>query len=119
MLKLVLQNLRARRERAALVVVSAALSAVAFVLFTAASSQTTVVADQSLSRYWRTTYDILVRPPETVTEIERRYGLVEANHLSGTPGGITFEQYETIKRLPGVEVAAPIAMLGYMRRTSP
>lgn len=119
MWKLVLQNLRARRERAALVVVSAALSAVAFVLFTAASSQTTVVADQSLSRYWRTTYDILVRPPETVTEIERRYGLVEANHLSGTPGGITFEQYETIKRLPGVEVAAPIAMLGYMRRTSP
>ncbi|MFQ6100844.1 MAG: M1 family aminopeptidase [Anaerolineae bacterium] len=119
MLKLVLQNLRARRERAALVVAGATLIAAAFALFAAVSSAATVTADQSLSRYWRTTYDILVRPPEDVTDIERLYGLVEANHLSGIPGGITFEEYEAIKSIPEVEVAAPIAMLGYVRRHPP
>ena len=119
MLKLVLRNLRVRRERAALVVTSAALIAAAFALFASASSATTVTADQALSRYWRTTYDILVRHPSAVTEIERQYGLVEANHLSGTPGGISFEQYELIRGIPEVEVAAPIAMLGYLHRTPP
>lgn len=119
MLKLVLRNFWARQERAALVVASAALIAATFALFASASSEMTVTADQALSRYWRTTYDILVRPHGVVTEIERRYGLVEANHLSGTPGGITFEQYERIRGIPEVEVAAPIAMLGYLRRGPP
>jgi hypothetical protein len=119
MLKLVLRNLWARRERAALVVVSAALIAAAFALFASASSEMTVTADRALSRYWRTTYDILVRPPDAVTEIERRYGLLEANHLSGTPGGINIEQYERIREIPEVEVAAPVAMLGYLRRAPP
>jgi cell division protein FtsX len=119
MLKFVLRNLWAHRERAALVVTSAVLIAAAFALFASASSATTVTADQALSRYWRTTYDILVRPPGVVTDIEHRYGLVEANHLSGTRGGITFEQYERIRGIPEVEVAAPIAMLGYQDRTPP
>lgn len=119
MLKLVLRNLQVRRERAALVVAGAALIAATFALFASASSQMTVTADQALSHYWRTTYDILVRPPDAVTDIERQYGLVEANHLSGTPGGITSEQYELIRDIPEVEVAAPIAMLGYLDREGP
>ncbi|MBC8254986.1 MAG: ABC transporter permease, partial [Ardenticatenia bacterium] len=119
MLKLVLRNLWVRRERAVLVATSTVLIVTAFALFASASSATTVTADQALSRYWRTSYDILVRPPGVVTDIERRYGLVEANHLSGTPGGITFEQYAQIQEIPEVEVAAPIAMLGYQYRTPP
>jgi len=83
-------------------------------LLVAAASQTSiVVVDRVLSRYWRTTYDILVRPGGARSPIEEKYGLVEANHLSGIWGGITFKQYEAIKSIPGVEVAAPIAMLGY------
>jgi len=83
-------------------------------LLVASASQTIlIVADRELDRYWRTTYDILVRPVGARSPIEEKYGLVEANHLSGIWGGITFEQYETIRSIPGVEVAAPIAMLGY------
>lgn len=83
-------------------------------LLVASASQTTlIVADRELSSYWRTTYDILVRPAGIRSPIEEKHGLVEANHLSGIWGGITFEQYEAIKSIPGVEVAAPVAMLGY------
>lgn len=35
------------------------------------------------------------------------------NYLSGQFGGITLEQWERIKRVDGVDIAAPIAMLGY------
>ena len=89
-------------------------------LLVASASQTTVVvADRALSGYWRTTYDILVRPKGARAPIEEKYGLVEANHLSGSRGGITFEQYESIKAIPGVEIAAPIAMLGYLEGVAP
>lgn len=82
---------------------------------TASASQTTVItAEQSLNRYWRTTYDILVRPAGARSPIEEKYDLVEVNHLSGLWGGITFEQYEAIKAIPGVEIVAPIAMIGYI-----
>jgi hypothetical protein len=85
------------------------------VLLVVAASQTRlIVAQQSLNHYWRTTYDILVRPSGVRSPIEEKYGLVEANTLSGIGGGITFSQYEAIKSIPGVEVAAPIAMIGYL-----
>ncbi|MFH1909447.1 MAG: hypothetical protein ABIL11_19050, partial [Chloroflexota bacterium] len=91
------------------------LAVSAGVLLVAAASQTRmVVVDRDLSRYWRTTYDILVRPGGARSPIEEKYGLVEANHLSGIWGGITFKQYEAIKSIPGVEAAAPIAMVGYV-----
>lgn len=84
-------------------------------LLVAAASQTRlIVAEQSLNQYWRTTYDILVRPTNARSPIEEKYGLVEANTLSGIAGGITFGQYEVIRSIPGVQVAAPIAMIGYL-----
>jgi hypothetical protein len=90
------------------------------ILLVASASQTTVIlVDQELSRYWRTSYDILVRPTGARSPIEEKYGLVEANHLSGIFGGINMEQYKEIKTIPGVDVAAPIAMLGYIYEIVP
>jgi len=84
------------------------------ILVIAVAQTTLIVADRELSNYWRTSYDILVRPAGSRSPIEEKYGLVEANHLSGLWGGITFEQYEAIKSIPDIEVAAPIAMIGYV-----
>ncbi|MDD5369931.1 MAG: FtsX-like permease family protein [Anaerolineaceae bacterium] len=86
----------------------------AFQFVSAAIYTTNLTADRDLSGHWRTSYDILVRPPESRNDIEEHHGLVEANSLSGIAGGITYSQFELIKALPGIEVAAPIAMLGYI-----
>jgi hypothetical protein len=69
--------------------------------------------NKSLIGLPRQTYDILVRNSEGVDPLEARYGLVQSNHLNGINGGISFAQYELIKSLPEIEVAAPVAMIGY------
>ncbi len=93
---------------------------VAGILMLTATSQTTlVVVDQDLSAYWRTSYDILVRPKGLRLPLETEYGLVEPNHMSGIDGGIKFDQYLMIKNIPGVDIAAPIAMIGYLAQTVP
>lgn len=84
-------------------------------LVATASRTAVVVAVSDLRHYSTSTYDILVRPAAAHTPIEETYDLVEGNHLSGIWGGITFDQYDAIRAIPGVEVAAPIAMIGYFR----
>lgn len=84
------------------------------VLVAALSSSSVVQVEKNLSQYWRTTYDILVRPQGSRTLIEKTHNLVEANYLAGINGGISFTQYEAIRDIPGVEIAAPIAVLAYM-----
>jgi len=66
---------------------------------------------------WQADYDIVVRPRKemlrsAVDEIESSLNLLEANYLAAVPRGITLEQLDTIRSIPGVEVAAPVCMLG-------
>lgn len=66
-----------------------------------------------LQKRWKSSYHIVVRPPgsRSVTEDKK---LLEPNYLSGLEGGITLEQYEKIKSMDNIDVAAPIAMMGYV-----
>jgi putative ABC transport system permease protein len=60
------------------------------------------------------TYHVLVRPPGTRSELEADRGLVRPYQLSGQFGGISPDDYDTIREVAGVEVAAPVAMVGYV-----
>jgi len=57
----------------------------------------------------------VIRPlPEDHAE-SRREGaqeLLEPNYVCSSPGGISIEQWQTIAAIPGVEVAAPVAVVG-------
>jgi cell division protein FtsX len=113
MFRLIMRTIMARRLRTALLVLGVLVVSGAFGVLLATVETTRLTVDEDLARYWRTTYDILVRPPDSVSPIEQEHGLVQANHLSQLPGGITLKQYQAIAEMPGVEVAAPIAMLGF------
>lgn len=78
------------------------------------SNKGTIV--ESLQKRWSASYDIVVRPSDThsITEDE---GLLEPNYLSGIAGGISLEQYEKLKQIDDIDVAAPISMIGYMTCT--
>ncbi|WP_158598330.1 FtsX-like permease family protein [Falsibacillus albus] len=81
-------------------------------LFNISESNKGTVVD-TLQKRWKSTYDIVVRPPESLHVSDANNGLLEPNFLSNIQGGISFDQYDEIKRMNGIDVAAPIAMIGY------
>jgi putative ABC transport system permease protein len=114
MMRLVLQELRHRPVRTAALASGILVAAVSFVLLASAAKTSELRVRGSVARNFRGAYDVLVRPKGSFTPLERSDGLVRDNYLSGIYGGITLRQYKTIQRIPGVEVAAPIANLGYV-----
>lgn len=64
---------------------------------------------------WRGAYDILVRPRGARIAIESTAGVVEPNFISfsGT-GGISSADLARVRRVAGVELAAPIGYVGYL-----
>jgi putative ABC transport system permease protein len=114
MWRMILEEIRNRRGRGLALLAGIAAATAAFAMFTGNSDTQQLVVRGKLARNFRGAYDILVRPRGVETSIERSEGLVRDNYLSGIFGGITLAQYHEISRLPGVEVAAPIAMIGYV-----
>jgi hypothetical protein len=114
-LRIVWSQVVRRRGRSLAVVAAIVGAAVSFSLLTSAVATSRLEVRGKVSANFRSAYDILVRPQHSITPLERSDRLVQENYLSGIFGGITMKQYHQIKALPGVKVAAPIAMVGYTR----
>lgn len=112
--RFLLSQLRFRRGRVVALGLGILVAAVSFTVLTSAADTSELRVKGTVTRNFRTAYDILVRPPDSFTELERERGLVRANYLGGIFGGITHEQYRKIRNIPGVDVAAPIANIGYI-----
>lgn len=89
------------------------LATTAFTVLTAASRTQQLRTVGTVSAHFVPAYEILVRPKGARTSLEVRTGTVQPNFLAGTYGGITMAQYQQIAAIPGVQVAAPVAMVGY------
>ncbi|MBO0846568.1 MAG: FtsX-like permease family protein [Nocardioides sp.] len=89
------------------------IAAVSFSLLTSAVASSRLQVRGKIAANFRSAYDILVRPKGSQTPLEASDRLVQENYLSGIFGGITMRQYHLIRNLDGVQVAAPIAMVGY------
>jgi putative ABC transport system permease protein len=79
---------------------------------TSLTTQATLRGD--INRAWAAPYDLLVRPPGSAAPLEASEGLVRPNFLSSGGGGITMQQLDAVRQISGVDVAAPIAILGYV-----
>jgi putative ABC transport system permease protein len=117
-LRLIAAELRHRRGRALALLAGIAVATAAFTVLTGASESSRLDIRGNVAEHFRGTYDLLVRPPKTVSALERRAGLVQRSFLAGTFGGITLDQLRTVRRAPGVEVAAPLAVYGYVMPTA-
>lgn len=113
MFKFIWKNWWRQKERFLLLligvlIISAGLS---YLVGLSETNKGTIV--DSLQKRWSASYDIVVRPPDARSITEDK-GLLEPNYLSGIAGGISLDQYETIKQMDDIDVAAPISMIGYM-----
>ncbi len=113
MLSIAVGQLRRRPGRAAALAATLIAATAGFLLLASAGKTTDVRVQGSVHSAFRPAYDILVRPRGSKTPLERTEGLVRPNYLSGVFGGITLAQYGRIRAIRGVDVAAPIANVGY------
>ena len=112
----VLRMLQRQPGKSALASAGFALVAGALVLLSATTQTAVVQANQVISQSWRPTYDLVVLPPNAKLPPGQT---VPPDFLEGYGGGISMEQYQEIKALAGVQVAAPIAYIGYMSLPTP
>ncbi|MEU8264362.1 FtsX-like permease family protein [Micromonospora sp. NPDC048999] len=119
MLNFVWRQLRGRAGRSVALLAGVLVATTGFVVLTGATTTSRLTVTGTVERNTRAAYDILVRPKGTRTPLEAERGLVRPNYLSGLYGGITTAQYDQVKAVAGVDVAAPIAMLGYSTTTVP
>lgn len=118
MIAMILEQLRRRRGRALALAAGILVASTSFTLLTATVDTSKATTVGTVRKNARSAYDVLVRPPNSQTDVERRSGLVAPNFLSGTFGGITMNQYRRIEGMAGIDVAAPVANIGYLMVTS-
>ncbi|MEH0973159.1 FtsX-like permease family protein [Micromonospora sp. CPCC 205546] len=113
MLNIIWRQLRGRAGRSVALLLGVLVATTGFVVLTGATTASRLEVTGAVERNTEAAYDILVRPKGARTPLEAERRLVQPNYLSGLFGGITTAQYDQVKALAGVDVAAPIAMLGY------
>jgi hypothetical protein len=113
-LRLIAAELRHRRGRAIALLAGIAVATASFTVLTGASESSRLELRGTVAQHFRMSYDLLVRPRGPLPELERHEGLVQRNFLAGIDGGITMDQWRTIGREPDVDVAAPLAVFGYV-----
>lgn len=83
------------------------------------SNASTSSVDVVIDRNWRGAYDILVTPPDADFGGAVTSGLVDANFVATSQGQrIGLDQLAAVREIDGVELAAPIGMVGVLRNIS-
>ena len=118
MRRAVVSELLHRRSRSLALLLGILVATAAFTVLTGTSETQRLEARGTVERSFRGDYDVLVRPRGSRSAIERRSGQAPPNFLSELYEGITHAQWRRIQRLPGIEVAAPIANVGYVFPTA-
>jgi hypothetical protein len=117
MIRLVWSGIRFARGRAVALAAGMLVAAVAFSLLTASVEVNAATVRAVVGANWRGEYDLLVLPHGSVQTGAGKH-LVQVNYLSTNTSGMTMSQYAKIARLPGVAVAAPLEIVGYLLETA-
>ncbi|QFF98998.1 hypothetical protein PB01_09225 [Psychrobacillus glaciei] len=74
------------------------------------SNKGTVI--ESLQKKWDASYHIVVRP-EGTRGIAENDNFFDPNYISGISGGISLDDYNKVKEISDIDIAAPISMIGF------
>ncbi|HTJ36819.1 MAG TPA: hypothetical protein VL738_26650, partial [Dactylosporangium sp.] len=106
-------HLRFRAGRVAATLAAVAIAVGSFALLGSAARGAQLQAQGTVRANFRPVYDLLVRPvPEGG---DPRVSFDAAMHGDG---GITVAQWRKVQAVPGVEVAAPLATVGYVQQVA-
>ena len=114
---LVWSGVRFSRGRAIALGAGLLVAAVGFSMLTASVEVGTAQIQGVVGSNWRGAYDLLVLPGGGSNSSAQPGHAVQANYLSAATDGITMSQYQRIAGLPGVAIAAPLEIVGYVLET--
>ncbi|WP_312476540.1 FtsX-like permease family protein [Neobacillus sp.] len=112
MISFILKGWRRQKGRFILMMIGALLISGGLSTLIGLSETNKGTVINSLQKKWSASYDIVVRPKGTKS-ITEKDNLFDPNYLSGISGGISLEDYERIKNIPDIDIAAPISMIGF------
>ncbi|WP_215084138.1 ABC transporter permease [Exiguobacterium sp. s78] len=112
MFRFVLNQWRRQRGKFILTLVGALIISAGLSLMFNLTDSSQGTVEQTLQKKWSSAYDIVVRPKGSQMSTESN-DLLEPNYLNSITGGISFAQYEKIKQIEDVDIAAPVAVIGY------
>ncbi|MEJ8548722.1 FtsX-like permease family protein [Brevibacillus borstelensis] len=112
MIRYIWKNWWRHPERFLLLLVGMLIISSTLSYFVGVTESNNGTTQEILQKRWKAAYHIVVRPEGTrsVTEQDQ---LLEPNYLNGLYGGISLDDYAWIKSMPDVDVAAPLAPIGY------
>ncbi|NCU17954.1 FtsX-like permease family protein [Pallidibacillus pasinlerensis] len=115
MIRLVFERIK-HRKATGIIILIAFISVFTLIPIGLEQSKTSkVIVHDSIENYGRGSYDLLVRPADSQTLIEDELGMVEENYVGDSKGGISLEEWKQLKNNPDIEIAAPVASLGYFK----
>ncbi|WP_430789502.1 FtsX-like permease family protein [Virgibacillus flavescens] len=114
MFKLIWNSWMRNKERFLLSVIGVVLISGVLIYLFSLTESTQGTINETLQKKWESAYDLVVTPPNSV---KNENLLMTPNFLNGITAGISYEQYESIKEIEDVKVAAPISVLGYTQLT--
>ena len=112
MLRFVINQWRRQRGKFILTLVGALIISAGLSLMFNLTDSSQGTVEQTLQKKWSSAYDIVVRPKGSQMTTESN-NLLEPNYLNGINGGISFKQYQQIKQMNEIDIAAPVAVMGY------
>ncbi|MGD6853875.1 ABC transporter permease [Bacillus infantis] len=111
MISIILRNWFRHRERLILLIVGILVISIGLSTLVSLTETNKGTVKNTIEQNWKTSYHMVVLPQGNGSSAEDK-GLLEPNFMSGVTGGISLEQYQQIKDVEDIEVAAPIAILG-------
>jgi putative ABC transport system permease protein len=109
----ILSGVRRRAGRSLALLAGILFATTSYIVLTGATTTSRLQVTGTVEGAGRPAYDLLVRPRGAKSPDEDARGVVRAGALAGQYGGISESDVRTVAATSGVEVAAPIAMIGY------
>ncbi|MDQ2850302.1 MAG: hypothetical protein M3Y49_06135, partial [Actinomycetota bacterium] len=109
---MVWHELRRRLGRSLAMGFAVLVAAAGFTVLTSSSDASKLATTGTVQKNSLTSYDVLVRPRGARTAQEVSQQLVQPGFLAGIRGGISTGQWQQILHMSGVQVAAPMSVVG-------
>jgi putative ABC transport system permease protein len=113
MFRLIMSSIKYSRKNTLIFFLALVIILVMFPILLSSMRQSTTIINQNIEKYSRGSYDILVRPKDSANLIEKKLSLVEENYSHYYKTGISLDEWKQIKTNKDIEIAAPIASIGY------